>query len=85
MSGLSEWRESGCAGVVVSDGKDDRASTPGRDASAKPRGAGGRKPASDVAFDLWLERGLHAMFDEVAKEPIPPELLDLIEKDRQGE
>jgi hypothetical protein len=36
---------------------------------------------SDVAFDLWLERVLHAMFDGVAKEPIPPELLALIEQD----
>jgi hypothetical protein len=45
--------------------------------------ARGRKSSSDLAFDLWLERGLHAMYDDVAKEPIPPELLALIE--RQGE
>ncbi len=42
----------------------------------------GRKSPSDKAFDLWLDQGLHAMFDEVAKEPIPEELLRLIEQDR---
>lgn len=30
------------------------------------------------AFDIWLHKGLHQMFDEVACEPIPDELLDLI-------
>jgi hypothetical protein len=39
------------------------------------------KPAS--AFDVWLERGLHTLFDSVANEPIPPELLQLIEDDRR--
>jgi len=43
----------------------------------------GRKAVPDAAFDLWLERGLHAMFDDVAQEPIPPELLRLIEEDRR--
>jgi hypothetical protein len=42
-----------------------------------------KKPAkTDAAFDIWLERGLHQMFDDVAKEPIPEELLRLIEEDR---
>lgn len=50
--------------------------------SGPKSGRRGRRSAPDVAFDLWLERGLHAMFDEVAKEPIPPELLALIEADR---
>jgi hypothetical protein len=36
-----------------------------------------------AAFDLWLQRGLHQMFDDVASEPIPEELLKLIENDRQ--
>jgi len=34
---------------------------------------------------MWLERGLHAMYDDIAKEPVPPELLALIERDREGE
>ncbi len=40
--------------------------------------------AVDGAFDLWLQRGLHQLYDDVANEPIPDELLRLIEDDRQG-
>ncbi len=43
----------------------------------------GDLPKSVSAFDVWLERGLHTLFDEVANEPIPPELLQLIEDDRR--
>jgi len=42
-----------------------------------------RSRPSDAAFDVWLQRGLHALYDEVAREPIPDELLKLIEEDRQ--
>jgi len=45
----------------------------------------GRRSSPDAAFDLWLQRGLHTLFDDVAKEPIPPELLALIEQDRSKE
>ena len=34
------------------------------------------------AFDLWLRRGLHQMYDTVAREPVPDVLLHLIEADR---
>ncbi len=34
------------------------------------------------AFDLWLQRGLHQMFDDVANEPVPEEILRLIQEDR---
>ena len=54
------------------DGADDAAGRPAR-ALGQP----------DSAFDLWLRRGLHQMFDAVANEPIPDELLKLIEEDRQ--
>jgi hypothetical protein len=37
----------------------------------------------EAAFDLWLQRGLHQLFDNVAKEPIPEELLRLIEDARR--
>ena len=40
---------------------------------------------SEAAFDVWLRRGLHDLFDEVAREPLPPELLELIEEDRKKE
>ncbi|MDI3307583.1 MAG: hypothetical protein QJR07_10825 [Acetobacteraceae bacterium] len=36
----------------------------------------------DRAFDLWLRRGLHQLYDTVAKEPIPEALLRLINEDR---
>ncbi|GBQ68902.1 hypothetical protein AA103196_2073 [Ameyamaea chiangmaiensis NBRC 103196] len=39
---------------------------------------------ADGAFDLWLKRGLHQLFDSVANEPIPDELLRLIEEDRES-
>lgn len=39
----------------------------------------------DAAFDLWLNRGLHRLYDEVAREPIPDELLKLIEENRGQE
>ncbi len=45
---------------------------------------GGEKQtaAKPEAFDLWLKRGLHQIYDDVAKEPIPEDLLRLIEEDR---
>lgn len=39
--------------------------------------------AVDNAFDLWLRRGLHQLYDTVAKEPIPEALLRMIEEDRE--
>jgi Anti-sigma factor NepR len=42
-----------------------------------------RKAQQDDPFELWLKRGLHQLFDDVAREPIPDELLRLIEEDRK--
>ena len=44
-----------------------------------------KKPGepSLAAFDLFLDRGLHRLFDAVKDEPIPDELLRIIEEDRQ--
>ena len=36
----------------------------------------------DQAFELWLNRGLHQLYDAVAQEPVPDELLKLIEQDK---
>jgi hypothetical protein len=59
-----------------------KAKDPSRPASApQPPGRKGRK--TEVAFDLWLQKGLHEIYDEVAREPIPDELLRLIEEDRK--
>lgn len=38
---------------------------------------------TDAAFDIWLNRGLHQLFDAVANEPVPEALLKLIEEDRK--
>lgn len=40
-------------------------------------------PPIGDAFDLWLQRGLHELFDDVANEPVPEELLRIIEAGRQ--
>ncbi len=48
---------------------------------SQPGSKGKRK--GDSAFDLWLQRGLHEMFDEIANEPVPDELRRLIEDDRE--
>lgn len=32
----------------------------------------------DRAFDNWLKQSLHAMYDEIANEPLPEDLLRLI-------
>lgn len=40
------------------------------------------KSVEASAFNIWLNLGLHQLYDDVAQEPIPPELLRLIEEDR---
>lgn len=57
--------------IPMADRKDEPSSKP----APKPRKA-------EAAFDIWLQRGLHQMFDDVAREPVPEELLRLIEEDR---
>lgn len=37
--------------------------------------------AGERPFDLWLHKQLHAMYDEIASEPLPDDLLKLIDKD----
>jgi hypothetical protein len=34
------------------------------------------------AFSLWLEQKLHELYDSVTREPLPPDLLQLIEGHR---
>jgi hypothetical protein len=34
------------------------------------------------AFEFWLQRSLHRLYDDVTREPVPPELLRLIEQAR---
>jgi len=49
-----------------------------------PRKTGSTKARKvNSPFNLWLERSLHQMFDDVASEPVPEDLLKLIETDRK--
>jgi hypothetical protein len=49
-----------------------------------PRQGGARAGSADAAFDIWLQRGLREVYGEVAEQPIPPEILALIEKSRKS-
>lgn len=53
-----------------------------RKADATGVGADAEDGGVDRAFDIWLQRGLHQLYDSVSKEPLPEELLRLIEEDR---
>jgi hypothetical protein len=37
--------------------------------------------ANERPFDMWLQKQLHAMYDEIASEPLPDDLLGLIDSD----
>jgi hypothetical protein len=39
------------------------------------------KASGERPFDLWLQKQLHAMYDEIASEPLPNDLLNLIDHD----
>jgi len=39
------------------------------------------KAPAERPFDTWLHKQLHAMYDEIAAEPLPDDLIDLIESD----
>lgn len=54
----------------------DNPTTPDQPPASNPSSAPGS------AFDKWLNRGLHQLFDDIANEPIPAELLKLIEVDK---
>ncbi|GAB6854275.1 NepR family anti-sigma factor [Asaia astilbis] len=56
--------------------------TGGEDGAADEPRQAQPSPENDNPFDIWLKRGLHQLFDDVANEPIPEELLRLIEEDR---
>lgn len=53
----------------------------------KPRSGRGDPPrprakaSTERPFDLWLQKQLHAMYDEIAGEPLPSDLLGLIDSD----
>jgi len=57
-------------------------------ADEKLRGGRGGEPtrprakaSTERPFDMWLQKQLHAMYDEIAGEPLPSDLLGLIDND----
>jgi hypothetical protein len=44
---------------------------------------GKKTSKGERAFDLWLKNGLHRLYDDVAGEPVPEELLRMIQEDRK--
>ncbi len=70
----AEWASAPGEHVMASnDDKLEGAHAEGS-ASSKPR-------SNDRPFDMWLHKQLHAMYDEIASEPLPADLLNLIDKD----
>ncbi len=54
------------------------------DRKDKPAGKSNRQSrVTDSAFDLWLNRGLHELFDDVVNEPVPEELLKIVQDDQK--
>ena len=45
---------------------------------------GKTKSTAERPFDIWLQKQLHAMYDEIASEPLPDDLLSLIERDAKA-
>lgn len=79
MSGAAARRK----GVLVGDAP-QKPGRPQADLGQDGKAGGrGRRSSPDAAFDLWLNRNLHSLYDDVAKQPIPPEILALIEGDKK--
>ncbi len=58
---------------------DDGSGTEKSNGQGRPRAKAGR---SSTAFDLWLQRELQDMFADVSREPVPDELMRLIDESK---
>ena len=61
---------------------DDDKPRQGRGRRSRPGQRSAKAPA-ERPFDMWLQKQLHAMYDEIAGEPLPDDLLDLIDQRRR--
>ncbi len=82
-------QERGVGGCVAASNRTDRPAgarcTEGRelaDEKRKRTAAADRPGDGEDPFDLWLRRSLHGAFDPALEEPVPEEVLRLIEEDR---
>ena len=57
---------------------DDRRAPP---TESRPRSQRSQSPREERPFDVWLNRQLHAMYDDIAREPLPSDVVELIERD----
>jgi hypothetical protein len=60
---------------------DDKPQKHKPDELQRAKAKAGLKPSTERPFDMWLQKQLHAMYDEIASEPLPTDLLNLIETD----
>ena len=70
----AEWASASGEHVMATNDDKPDARRAGGQARSKPR-------SNDRPFDMWLHKQLHAMYDEIASEPLPDDLLNLIDKD----
>lgn len=54
---------------------------PQNDRNANPVRKKKMNAPTERPFDMWLHKQLHAMYDEIAAEPLPDDLVNLIERD----
>jgi len=54
---------------------------PEKNRAAPPAREKNMKEPAERPFDMWLHKQLHAMYDEIAAEPLPDDLINLIEND----
>jgi len=62
-----------CAMANDNKPQKDRAAEAARDKKVKE--------PTERPFDMWLQKQLHAMYDEITAEPLPDDLIKLIERD----
>ena len=65
---------------------DDRRRPAAPSSKAGPKATDGKAPrvakaSAERPFDMWLQKQLHAMYDEIASEPLPNDLLKMIDHD----
>ena len=71
-----EWSTFSVENAMAADDKRPARPTVVRDTAPPARPRDTERP-----FDLWLQKQLHAMYDEIASEPLPSDLLNLIDQD----
>jgi len=72
----AEWASFRGARTMANDDKPQK-----KRADATARNDKMTTAPTERPFDKWLHKQLHAMYDEIAREPLPDDLVNLIERD----